>query len=108
MRVEPSLFHPSRFFAACLIGAGFLLSPALFDLTASHALAQGKDPATAIKKFDKNGDGRVSRKEWKRDPDTFGEIDTDGDGFLTLEEFKARFGGGEKSAKKRLDMANRP
>ncbi len=43
--------------------------------------------AIAIKKNDKNGDGRVSRREWRKPKKIFNEIDVNGDGFLTREEF---------------------
>ncbi len=95
MRVPFSLL--SRLSAACLIGAGVLFGSVLTGAPSGDALAKGKNPKMAIKKMDRDGDGKVSRKEWKRDPSAFGEIDTDGDGFLTLKEFKVRFAGGGKS-----------
>ena len=79
----------------CLLGMGVLFAPGFAIPSSSDALAQGKDPTRAIKKHDTNKDGKISRKEWKRDPSVFDEIDTDGDGFLTLEEFTARFAGTE-------------
>ncbi|NQV83710.1 MAG: peptidoglycan DD-metalloendopeptidase family protein [Rhodospirillales bacterium] len=94
MRIRNIFSLSSQLVAAVLFGS------VLTGVPSGQALAQGKDPEMAIKKFDRNGDGKVSRKEWKRDPATFEEIDTDGDGFLTVEEFKARFSSGEKSAKK--------
>lgn len=78
-----------------LLGMGVLFGPGFAVPLSSDALAQGKDPTRAIKKHDTNKDGKISRKEWKWDPSVFDEIDTDGDGFLTLEEFKARFAGTE-------------
>lgn len=53
------------------------------------ALAQGR-AAIAIKKNDKNGDGRVSRDEWRKSKKIFKKID--GDGYLTLQEFQTKFG----------------
>jgi len=47
----------------------------------------------AIQKNDKDGDGKVGRDEWRKSPSIFDQIDTDTDGFLTLEEFDARFSG---------------
>ena len=52
------------------------------------------------KKLDRDGDGRVARKEWKKPESIFKDIDKDGDGYLTLEEFQARFGGGSAGDKK--------
>jgi len=52
--------------------------------------AQGRG-GKAIEKFDKNGDGMVSRDEWRKSGAAFEKIDGDGDGQLTAEEFKAFF-----------------
>ncbi|MDP6876880.1 MAG: EF-hand domain-containing protein, partial [Alphaproteobacteria bacterium] len=35
------------------------------------ALAQGKNPKKIIKKMDRSGDGKISRKEWRKSPDMF-------------------------------------
>ncbi len=75
------------------LGIAVGLGAILVVVASDDGLAQGKDPAQAIKKHDKDGDGKVSRKEWKRSSDMFGKIDTDGDGFLTYDEFKERFEG---------------
>ena len=48
----------------------------------------------AVEMQDSNGDGKVSREEWRKSPDRFNEIDTDGDGYATLEELRAAFNGG--------------
>ena len=53
----------------------------------------------AVKKLDRDGDGKVSRREWKKKPSSvFDEIDTNADGLLTKEEFAARFSGTAASA----------
>ncbi|MBT3307409.1 MAG: peptidoglycan DD-metalloendopeptidase family protein [Alphaproteobacteria bacterium] len=91
----------SRLTLACLIGAAVLFSPVLTDAPQGKAMAQGKNPKMVIKKFDRDDDGKVSKEEWKRDPSMFDEIDTDGDGYLTVKEFKVRFSGGKKGGKKK-------
>ena len=55
----------------------------------------GKNRVTrAIEKNDRDGNGKISRGEWKKSKDIFNAIDADGDGFLNLGESRARFGGG--------------
>lgn len=61
-------------------------------VAAATADAQGRDPRRAVANNDANGDGRVSRDEWKGPPARFGLIDKNKDGFLTAEEF-AQFWG---------------
>jgi hypothetical protein len=39
--------------------------------------------------MDRNRDGDVSRKEWLGTEETFKEIDTDGDGLISVEEAEA-------------------
>jgi len=56
-----------------------------------NAAAQGRTPESAVKKHDKNGDGRVSRDEWTRSPNVFKRIDKNGDGFLTADDFAKFF-----------------
>jgi len=65
----------------------------------------GGDPEAAFKKLDKDGDGSLSLEEFKagaKDPakaeEQFKKLDKDGNGKLSLEEFKAR--GGKKKADK--------
>ena len=56
-------------------------------------IAEGQDRASlSIRNNDQDGDGRISRDEWRKRPGLFKAIDTDNDGFLTIEELRARFG----------------
>ena len=67
---------------ACLIAALVLIA---FRPDASFAQS-GPQPARIIKLMDADGDGRISRSEWRRKPQAFDRIDKDGDGYATLEE----------------------
>jgi len=86
------------------------------------------DPQNVFKKADSNGDGKISKEEWKKfstfvpklkDPPVaeavFARLDTNNDGFLSLEEFKkiAEFRGKkepdpkkEPEPKKKFDPAS--
>ena len=73
--------------------AVIFFSGLLVVTSSGTSLAQNRAPR-AIEKNDKDGDGRVSRDEWgEKRRRIFNQIDTDGDGYLTLEEFRAQFGG---------------
>ena len=39
-----------------------------------------------LQRMDANGDGTISRDEYKGSPEVFGKLDTDADGSLTMEE----------------------
>ncbi len=60
----------------------------------------------AIEKRDKNKDGKIGRNEWKKNPATFERIDTDFDGFLTLEELDVRMA--EKSGSSGMKSSQTP
>jgi predicted TIM-barrel fold metal-dependent hydrolase len=69
--------------AAALIAAGSLLA-------AGGAPAQDRPPPERRFRFmDQNGDGRVSRDEFRGPPPAFDRIDQNRDGALSLEEFVA-------------------
>ena len=61
----------------------------------SQVNAQEDRAGRAMKKNDRNKDGKVGRDEWRKSQDIFDAIDADGDGFLTIGEFRARFAGGK-------------
>ncbi len=89
--------------AALFVG---LFAAAAFAAEGRRGEGQRPDPEAVFKKLDANGDGKVSKEEWMKSPmaqrneeaakKRFDAMDTDKDGFLTLDEFKAgRRGGGE-------------
>ena len=53
--------------------------------------AEGR-AAQVIKKRDKDGDGKISRDEWRKKHSVFEKIDTDKDNFISLFELRVRFG----------------
>lgn len=71
----------------------FLISP---DAAAKGA---GRDPERTVERLDRDSDGKVSRTEFPGPPRIFSLIDTDRDGFLTVDEFKARFAAIRSQAK---------
>ncbi len=56
--------------------------------------------AAKIKEMDADGDGAISQEEWKGRTEMFSKMDKDGDGLVTAEEMKAGMGGGERGPKK--------
>lgn len=65
----------------------------------THLISAAIDPVLAqqrrsadvmIRKQDRNGDHRISRKEWRGPPANFNQIDKNGDGFLSLSELQNR------------------
>ena len=74
-------------------------------LTASCTLiifmapAEAQDRASkAVKKFDADGEGEVSQDEFSQPPPAFKMPDKDSESYITLDEFRAHFGGGDKKA----------
>jgi len=94
--------NPLRFPGALrLLPLSFLLVSALM------AEEPKQTPAEKFKAMDANGNGKISRAEWKEDGDLFSAMDGDKDGFITQEEarayLKARSGkGGGKKEKRPL------
>ncbi|MCP4042131.1 MAG: EF-hand domain-containing protein, partial [Gammaproteobacteria bacterium] len=54
-----------------------------------------KTAAGTLAKQDRDGDGKISRQEWRKKR-IFHSVDLNGDGYVSLEELEIRFG--EKSA----------
>ena len=89
---------------ACVLAVAFLFP--FFSLSPVQAQDRA---AGAVSKFDRNGDGKVSRKEWKKPGGAFKKIDGNGDGSLTVEEFRAFFGGGApKSPARKEGSSQKP
>ena len=74
------------------------LSFCAFMVLSGSSFAQGAEEA--LKRFDKDGNGQVSRGEWEKSGKPmkgFKKIDKNDDGILTFQEIEARFGGGRSS-----------
>ena len=69
---------------------GFVAMPALADHHMEKGeRGSGKGKAPILKKFDLDGDKKISQKEFMAmHAKKFEKMDTDGDGFLTKEEMK--------------------
>lgn len=57
---------------------------------------EAKDANQVLKTMDANGDGRIDKDEWNRNPKGFKKIDGDKDNYLSLDEL-IRFFGGQSS-----------
>ncbi|MBX3365149.1 MAG: serine hydrolase [Phycisphaeraceae bacterium] len=90
-----ALLADARVEAAKMLG--YAPTPVGEDLDEEAApRRRGQTMAEAFAEMDKDGDGRISREEWTRDPRGFDILDANKDGYLTLEEIEAvsgRLGG---------------
>ena len=60
------------------------------EIMSGRAKPGGKPGRQRIRGLDTNNDQKISREEWKGDPEVFGRLDTNKDGVLTREELKGR------------------
>ena len=82
-----------RFQKTLAIFAGTIAATMLAGIAPAHAQSRAE---MMLKNADADGDGRISRSEWKGPPQRFDYFDADGDGYVTLEEIQAGLrGGGE-------------
>lgn len=72
---------------------GSTLLVGLLSICAVPAWAQDK-ASQFMRQMDADGDGRISADEWQRKPMGFKRMDANQDGYLSLKELRARFGGG--------------
>jgi len=76
-----------------------VLIAGLVPVSAGAESNTGKSPERVLKTLDTDGDGQISRDEWRKSKAVFDRIDADGDGALTLDEltvfFGSREGGGQ-------------
>jgi Ca2+-binding EF-hand superfamily protein len=71
-----------RFKAADKDGSGFLEKAELEGMAAEAGRAQRASLPEFVKRFDENGDGKVSREEFKGAPAIFDRMDRNKDGFV--------------------------
>ncbi len=60
-----------------------------------RAIGRGRGRGTNLRQMDTNGDGKISRQEWQRQPQLFEQLDANSDGFVTQEEMRRGRGGQE-------------
>lgn len=58
--------------------------------TAGHTPQRQRARRGKFAKMDLDGDGRISRAEWRGKPKVFDRIDADHDGFITRDEWRNR------------------
>ncbi len=71
-----------------------LLASLLLLVQSTRAEAQDR-AAIVLGKNDADGDGRIARDEWKQNKSQFDAMDLNKDGYLSLDELRARFASGK-------------
>ncbi len=70
-----------------------IVALALLTVSGPPSFAQGApSPAKIMQRMDSDGDGRISRQEWRGPPSRFSRLDSDSDGFLSVGELEAATG----------------
>ncbi|TVO77816.1 peptidoglycan DD-metalloendopeptidase family protein [Sedimenticola selenatireducens] len=87
MRNSQTGLHSARILLFAMIGTVITYQTVAF--------AQNRS-ASVMEKLDKDQDGKISRKEWRK-KNIFAEVDLDKDGSISLNELKQRFGETEES-----------
>ncbi|MDP6786923.1 MAG: amidohydrolase family protein [Rhodospirillales bacterium] len=82
--------------------AALLLIFAALAAPASNA----QNPAKVVEREDADGDKKVSREEFRGQPGNFEKIDKNGDGFLTVNEFRVFFASKNKGGGKQGVQGN--
>ena len=75
----------------CRVRLALTLALALAVLVLAPSAHARKSADGAIRKMDRDGDGRLDREEWRK-KGIFGRIDGDGDGYLSRRELQLFFG----------------
>ena len=57
--------------------------------TGDQTQQRRQGPRDLYQRMDTNGDGKISREEWRGRPEGFARLDANGDGFLTPDEIRA-------------------
>lgn len=71
--------------------SAFKITFMIFLITFSTSAMAKKTAAGVMAKLDKDGNGSISRQEWRKKR-IFDNVDLDGDGAISLEELQIRFG----------------
>lgn len=88
---------PRQFVAKRHLKQLMLLLGILFALSISPAEALDK-ASMILQKMDKDNDGQISAAEWTNPPKAFKQIDSDGNGYVSLAELQSKLGGDADAA----------